>query len=141
MTIDVQIDVTEDVTEISRLNRLGRFKEGIQLYEQKLKSHTDFFPVAAEYADLLLQQGSYGAASSFVSECLSAQEESEDSATKFEYEHEEKLLLKSIQALADIFSQGHLEKALEVALDVSTALERVDDKGLRVSSAFFSSCG
>jgi hypothetical protein len=112
LDLDIQIDISEDIEVLAHLNRLGRFKEAIQLFEEKLQDHLDFFPVVAEYADLLLEQGSYGRLSEFLSERLNEQEDG--SVAKFA--PDEELLLKSLKALAEVYSKGALRPALSEAL-------------------------
>ena len=120
LDLDIQIDISEDIDTLAHLNRLGQFKEAIHLFEEKLQDHLDFFPVVAEYADLLLELGSYGRLSKFLTECLNEQEDG--SVAKFA--PDEELLLKSLKALAEVYSKGALRLALSEALH---ALEYLED--------------
>jgi hypothetical protein len=64
--LDIGLDVNADIEELSRLNQLGHFNEAILLFHERLASHVDFFPVTAEYVDLLLEQGSFRDAEAFI---------------------------------------------------------------------------
>ncbi|KAJ5680282.1 hypothetical protein N7536_011421 [Penicillium majusculum] len=67
LDLDAAVDINPDLECLSRLNRLGHFKEASRLFEERLVIHVDFFPVVAEYADVLLEQGSFGHLHDFLS--------------------------------------------------------------------------
>ncbi|CRG89772.1 Sodium channel protein type 4 subunit alpha [Talaromyces islandicus] len=123
LDVNVQIDLTDDVAELARLNRLGWFRQGVTLYEEKLQNHKDFFPVAAEYADLLLQQGNYGAVSKFISDCPLMVFQGKSAGQK-NYAPDEEMVLKAIKAYADILCQGNLSTAIDAAIEMSDFLKR-----------------
>ncbi|KAJ5425407.1 hypothetical protein N7465_000477 [Penicillium sp. CMV-2018d] len=67
LDLEAAVDINPDLECLSRLNRLGHFKEASRLFEERLVVHVDFFPVVAEYSDLLLEQGSFGQLHDFLS--------------------------------------------------------------------------
>ncbi|KAJ5971446.1 uncharacterized protein N7479_001364 [Penicillium vulpinum] len=70
LDLDAAVDINPDLECLSRLNRLGYFKEASHFFEERLAIYVDFFPVVAEYADLLLEQGSFGHLHDFLSNRL-----------------------------------------------------------------------
>jgi hypothetical protein len=103
------LDISQDLERLSRLNRLGHYNEAEKLFKARLASHLDFFPVVAEYADLLLEQGCFGTLERFVLGRL------DDSLVQ--YSMDEMRLLKLLKSLAMIYSRGALVPALEVTSD------------------------
>lgn len=128
LNIDVQIDITEDVAELSRLTRLGWFNQGVTLYEEKLKHHLDCFPVAVEYADLLLQQGEYKKAYSFTEDCCAFRY-----GTSFYYAPDEHMVLKSMNAYAAIFAKGTVDPAVKALREMSDYLKREEVESLKAT--------
>lgn len=118
LDIDVQIDLAEDIAELARLNRLGWFKKGVALFEDKLKNHLDSFPVVVEYADLLLQQGEYTKALSFTEHCCVLHDHAEI------YAPDEYMVLRSMNAYASIFATGTLLPALEALRGMSEFMKK-----------------
>lgn len=61
--LDEEFDIVEDIPaeleDFVFMSRLGLYQEARNLYEQNLQSHLEFFPVLAEYADMLLEEGAY----------------------------------------------------------------------------------
>ncbi|GAQ43004.1 uncharacterized protein AtWU_00683 [Aspergillus tubingensis] len=107
LDLDIALDLEHELGILARLNRLGHFTKGIRLFEERLAPHVDFFPVAAEYADLLLEQGSFGQLRQFIASRLT------DTLAK--YTEEEVILLKAIRALAEMHTRGALIPALNMA--------------------------
>ncbi|GAT23637.1 similar to An02g08790 [Aspergillus luchuensis] len=62
-TIHYEMDIVEDVgsllEEFSRLKRLGNFQEAEQYFQVSLSAFMDLSPVTIEFADMLVEQGSY----------------------------------------------------------------------------------
>ena len=52
-------DIASKLDEFVRLNHLKKFVEAKELYQSGLINHQDWFPVVAEFAEHLLQQGFY----------------------------------------------------------------------------------
>ncbi|PSK43659.1 hypothetical protein B9Z65_7173 [Elsinoe australis] len=65
-------DIPEELEHFVRLYRYGLWVESQSYFEEVLADHLDYFSVAAEYADFLLEQGSYGALESFTEDIISA---------------------------------------------------------------------
>jgi hypothetical protein len=62
----IEEDIPAELEDFVRLSRLGMFKDAEELFDQTLRDHANLFPVAAEYADFLLEQGTYGKLGEFV---------------------------------------------------------------------------
>ncbi|OQD69825.1 hypothetical protein PENPOL_c002G04714 [Penicillium polonicum] len=110
LDLDAAVDINPDLECLSRLNRLGNFKEASRLFEERLVIHVDFFPVVAEYADLLLEQGSFGQLHDFLSTRLKD--------PRVEYSDEEVQLMRLLRCLAEMYTRGALIPALEMAVEV-----------------------
>lgn len=123
---DFEIEIYEDVPatleEYVRLGTLGRFDEAKIVFESCLKSHTNWFPVAAEHAELLYQQGDYKALSLFTGEVLSQQHQGEDNLGSTLNE-EEASLFRLMQTLSNVHKDGSdisgFEKAIQLVKTVS----------------------
>jgi hypothetical protein len=102
-----------------RLNRLGNFKAGKGLYKELLQRHTYLFPAVAEYADFLLEQGSYGLLKELLEDILSIIDRGTISFKK-----DEVSLLQLLKALASMHTCGNLKDALEQARSVWASLHR-----------------
>ncbi|KAJ6184884.1 hypothetical protein N7519_006185 [Penicillium mononematosum] len=109
LELEAALDVSPDIERLSQLNRLGHFKEAVKLFDKRLAAHVDFFPVAAEYADLLLEQGSFGRLEIFISDQL------DDSFMQYS-EHEIRLL-RLLKSLTEIHTRGALIPALEMTME------------------------
>ncbi|CAI7663417.1 unnamed protein product [Penicillium crustosum] len=116
LDLDAAVDINPDLECLSRLNRLGHFKEASRLFEERLVIYMDFFPVVAEYADLLLEQGSFGHLHDFLSTRL------KDS--RVEYSEGEVQLMRLVKSLAEMYTRGALIPALEMAVEVLGLRER-----------------
>ncbi|GKZ25860.1 hypothetical protein AbraIFM66951_006238 [Aspergillus brasiliensis] len=114
LNLDVALDLEDDLGHLAHLNRLGHFRKGIRYFEERLAPHVDFFPVVAEYADLLLEQGNFGGLHQFISSRLID--------PLVEYSNEEYVLLKAMKAFAEIYTRGALIPALNLAKDTLSYL-------------------
>ncbi|GIJ84825.1 hypothetical protein Asppvi_003676 [Aspergillus pseudoviridinutans] len=119
LNLDAALDIRPDLQRLVRLNRLGYFNEAISLFEERLAPHIDFFPVASEYADLLLEQGSFGDLHEFVSSRL------KDSLVQ--YSRDEMQLWKLLKSLAELYTKGALIPALESTMEMLRYLETKSD--------------
>lgn len=117
--LDVALDLEHELEYLARLNRMGHFKKGIRYFEKRLAPHVDFFPVVAEYADLLLEQGSLGDLHIFISSRLMD--------PHVRYLKEENILLKTIKAYAEIFTKGALIPALNMTREALNHLASRDE--------------
>jgi hypothetical protein len=59
-------DLPGDLDTFARLTRAGHFSRAESFYQEVLKEHERFFPVAAEYGDMLIEQGAFGKAEDFL---------------------------------------------------------------------------
>jgi hypothetical protein len=109
LDLDAAVDINPDLECLSRLNRLGHFKEAARIFEERLIAYVDFFPVVAEYADLLLEQGSFGHLRDFLSNRL------DDS--RVEYSDDEVRLMRLLRSLAEMYTSGALIPALEMTME------------------------
>jgi hypothetical protein len=100
----IEEDIPAELEDFVRLSRLGMFKDAEELFEQTLKDHVNLFPVAAEYADFLLEQGRYGRLQEFVLEF-----EGET------WERDEVDLFVLLSAFSGIRISGQLTEALSLA--------------------------
>lgn len=96
MEFDIIEDIPEELEDFIFLSRLGLYEEAQGLFEQNLERHLDFFPIVAEYSDMLLEKGSYELLSSFLTKLPANTIFSED----------QNQLLKLIKALSD----AHIEQ-------------------------------
>jgi len=118
MELDIVEDVPAELEEFILLVRLRRFKEARELYKQNLKPHEGFFPVLAEFADMLLEECCYTELSQLLS----------DLPSKAMFSKDECLLLALMKALSIAYIEqkqnGMKEKPgrkqnLEVALNLA----------------------
>lgn len=116
---DIKEDIPEEIEEFVRLSRLGNFKEGNWVYESVLQPHVKLFPAAAEYADFLLEQGSYGLLEDFLKNTLDSVESGD-----FAFEQNEILLFRLLKALANMHTCGNLRDAVKEARSVWTSLSK-----------------
>ncbi|KAI2829009.1 hypothetical protein CBS147343_4415 [Aspergillus niger] len=114
LNLDVALDLEHELGYLARLNRLGHFKKGIRYFERRLAPYVDFFPVVAEYADLLLEQGNFGNLHQFISSRLKDH--------LVEYSKEEYILLKILKAFAEIYTKGAIVPALNMAKETLSHL-------------------
>ncbi|EON70058.1 hypothetical protein W97_09296 [Coniosporium apollinis CBS 100218] len=114
-------DIPGEVKAFVRLNRLGRFNEAEEFFETSLQGNIDLFPVTAECADFLLEQGLYGNLSRFL---RSQMLDREYAKSADEQPEEERHLLKLLLALSEIRTQGSLSSALKEARAAKLFLQR-----------------
>ncbi len=57
LEFEIEEDVEAELEEFVRLNHMRQFKEAHELFDECLSGHVDWYPVSAEYADLLLREG------------------------------------------------------------------------------------
>lgn len=59
-------DVAADLEIFIQLAKVGHYDRAMPFFDEYLKPHSMLFPVAAEYADALLEQGAFGQADVFL---------------------------------------------------------------------------
>lgn len=114
---DIEEDIPEEIEEFVRLNRRGSFKEGHKVYKSVLQPHVKIFPAAAEYADFLLEQGSYGPLEDFLRSILDGVDN-----RNFFFKENEIFLFRLLKALANMHTCGDLKNAVKEARSVRTSL-------------------
>lgn len=125
LEMEVEEDLEQEIETFVRLKRLGHYNKAHEMFEQVLISHIAFFPVVAEYADLLLEEGKYGALLRFLDiqiECMETI-----------FEEDELELLKIMRSLALIHTKGALRAALEQASKTWKFLHRMELSITRVN--------
>lgn len=102
MRLVIEEDIPAELDAFVQLSRLGLFSEATKLFKRKLEPQLDLFPVVAEYADFLLEQGKYDLLSDFVDNVFESQE----------FQEEERQLLNLFRALSYLHTEGELKSAL-----------------------------
>ncbi|EXJ75920.1 uncharacterized protein A1O5_00428 [Cladophialophora psammophila CBS 110553] len=118
---DIEENLPEEVDIFVRLSRLGNFKRGTEWYEASLSSQSMYFPIAAERADFLLEQGSYRQLDDLLDEVTHKIEQK-----VYVFTENEVLLFQILKALAKMHIHGDLNDALEEARIVWRRLPRVE---------------
>ncbi|EAW19521.1 tetratricopeptide repeat protein [Aspergillus fischeri NRRL 181] len=108
LELELEEDIEEEIHHFVRLSRLGHYAEAQRFFDQTLRKHDHLFPVFAEYADMLLEQGRCRQASEILEEYIMSMSESLGDSDEMQ-------LLKLMKSLADMHSQGALRSALEEA--------------------------
>lgn len=137
---DIEEDVVEEIEDFVRLSRLGNFGKGKELYEAALSSHKAIFPVAAEYADFLFEQGSYGRLTEFIEQVMEDIKQKKSSFTEREAQ-----LFKIMQAVSNSHRDRNIADALEQARAVLQELHTIDpnkpsDVEVRFTMSLFQFC-
>jgi thioredoxin-like negative regulator of GroEL len=107
LELELEEDIEEEIHHFVKLSRLGDYAEAQRFFDQTLRKHDHLFPVLAEYADMLLEQGRYRQASEILDKYIMSMSEILDG--------DEMQLLKIMKSLADIHSKGALRSALAEA--------------------------
>ncbi|KAJ0418457.1 hypothetical protein BJY00DRAFT_287803 [Aspergillus carlsbadensis] len=111
LTIPLELDLEEDIeTEIHhfvKLARTGDYAAAHEFFHCTLQHHDHLFPVVAEYADMLLEQGCYGRAAVYL--------ERQIDTRKGALAPDEMQLLRLMKSLAEIYCKGALRSALAEA--------------------------
>lgn len=104
VTMEVEEDIEQEIENFVRFKRRGEYSRAQEIFQQTLCRHLSLFPVIAEYADLLLEEGKY----QILSEFLDIQIQYMESIL----EDEEVELLRIMRSLVRIHTQGSLRSAL-----------------------------
>jgi hypothetical protein len=127
----LELELEEDVekTEIHhfvKLARTGDYAAAHDFYDHTIHKHDHFFPVVAEYADMLFEQGSYRRAAEYLERQLTGE--------KRALEADELQLLELMESLANIYCDGALRDALVQAKRARVHLERIAGRVSTTSS-------
>jgi hypothetical protein len=116
-------DLPGDLDTFARLTRAGHFSRAESFYQKVLKEHGRFFPVAAEYGDMLIEQGAFGKAEDFLELTLRNNSLILLSDPKPRYAQDEVLVLTLLCCIAKIHTRLCFEDAVAAA---EKALEGLD---------------
>ena len=105
-------DLPGDLDTFARLTRAGHFARAESFYQEVLRVHAQFFPVAAEYCDMLIEQGAFARAEEFLAN-------NEQSG----YDEEETLVMALLHGIAKIHTQLCFSNASSIA---AKALRHLD---------------
>jgi thioredoxin-like negative regulator of GroEL len=97
-------DLAGDLDTFARLTRAGHFARAESFYQEVLQVNTHFFPVAAEYCDMLIEQGAFAKAEDFLAD-------NDQSG----YDEEEKLVMALLHGIAKIHTQLCFATAASIA--------------------------
>jgi hypothetical protein len=98
-------DVSGELEQLILLGRLSQYREAHFCFQVNLRDHLDQFSVVAEYADLLLEQSSYGQLSRYCRNRL----------TMANFGLDENQLLDLSIRLSDIYLHGSQREAVAAA--------------------------
>lgn len=116
-TTKVTEDLHANVLIFIQLTKAGHFVRAKAFYDEILADHKDKFPVIAEYADMLIDQGAFGDAESYLGEILHTHTSSDSNI----FTSDERTALKLLYALACVHTKYESQPALKLA---QTALSR-----------------
>lgn len=66
-------DIAADLEVFIQLAKVGHYDRAMPFFDKYLRRHSTLFPVAAEYAEALLEQGAFGQAEQFLAEVLDSE--------------------------------------------------------------------
>ena len=104
---DVVQDVAADLEVFIQLAKVGHYDRAIPFFDEYLEHHSMLFPVAAEYADCLLEQSAFGQAEDFLSKVLKSGTIS----------GLERTVLELLSALASIHTSLDHDKSTKLAFE------------------------
>jgi hypothetical protein len=107
-TLNMTSTLQDELDGFVRYSRLGLFQDAKDVYGDVLKGYGHMFPVTAEYADHLLEQGSYRDFYSFLDQKLKNRGE-------HEFKEDEVALLCLWKELASLHLHGKLPEVLQAA--------------------------
>jgi hypothetical protein len=108
-----QEDVAEDLNTFVRLSKAGHFTRAEEFFHEFLESHAGDFAVAAQYAESLIEQGSFGPAEEFLTAWLSKDVNADD---------EEMTVVRLLLATSRLYTRFDVR---EVGITALSSLERV----------------
>jgi hypothetical protein len=121
------MDVTDDVgyllEEFSRLKRLGDFPAAARYFDEHLRDFADVLPVVIEYADMLVEQGTYQQLKDFLRRHNQVLQQTTNIVRNITDEEQETLLyqanLQLIDAFASMHSAGNMDKPYDTVREVA----------------------
>ncbi|KAL4781249.1 hypothetical protein BJX76DRAFT_360112 [Aspergillus varians] len=108
MTFPLELELEEDleaeIHHFVKLSRMGNYTQAHEFYDHTLHKHDHIFPIIAEYADMLLEQGCYTRATEYLQWHIATK--------RHALEADELQLLRLMKSWAGIYSKGALRPAL-----------------------------
>jgi hypothetical protein len=119
--MDLNESCAEDLDIFVRLSKAGDFSRALEFFDTYLSKHRFLFPVAAGYVDVLIDQGAFHDASSFLGSVLQPTKDYE--ATCLSMSEDEPVVLKLLETIVNI----HLKLCFKDAiLEVRNTLARFE---------------
>lgn len=115
LDLPLEENLEKEIEHFTRLSRLGEYGEAQAYFDCTLRDHVDFFPVFAEYADMLVQQGAFKTLEGFLADRFEAVGE--------RLEEEEGWLLQLLRHLVRIHVLGSFSPALRAAREMLSYLK------------------
>lgn len=113
-------DIAGDLQVFIQLSKVGHYERAMPFFDAYLEQHIVLFPVAAEYANALLEQGAFNQADEFLSSWSGMRDDSSESTTSSETERH---ILKLLKVIARMHTKLEYETAIALARDVISKLE------------------
>lgn len=107
MEVEVKQDVAADLGVFIQLAKVGHYDRAMPFFDEYLTPHSRLFPVAAEYADCLLEQGAFGQADVFLYGTLKSEATS----------GMERTVLELLSAIASMHTSLSYRKSIMLACD------------------------
>jgi hypothetical protein len=106
-------DVVGNLETFTRLSKAGHFERANLFFERKLKPYSDEIPVAAQYADSLIDQGAFRTAEEFLTDY-----QPREVATGSEVAMETQILtiFRLMLTIAQLYTKFEPVRAAEVAV-------------------------
>jgi hypothetical protein len=137
VTLHFEMDIAQDVEskleEFSELKRLGQFHAAEQFYQDSLEPFSNFYPIAIEYADMLVEQGAHERLQQFMAakkELLPSTEQDPEDNPLQGGEVNERFNLQLIAAYSAIHTHGRLKEAYDQVLSVGNAIRSMPGESL-----------
>lgn len=110
---DIEESISDWIEQFMRLSKHGEFKRARLLFDDVLRPHLSLFPVAAEYAHFLLEQGNFGKLENFLTDYLQSRPS---------FDRDEIQLLRLLRAFARLHTGGLLNEAFREVVDANRCL-------------------
>lgn len=118
MEFDIVEDIPAELEDFIFLSRLGLFQDARELFVQYLEPHIGFFPVLAEFADMLLEDGRYAELCQLLT----------DSYSENKFSEEERQLLGLMKALSEAYIEQNTNEEKEQSGDTKPKLKVALDR-------------
>ncbi|KAK6440835.1 hypothetical protein LTR95_002936 [Oleoguttula sp. CCFEE 5521] len=122
-------DVAGDMDTFARLARAGHFARAEVFFDEVLSGYQHLFPVAAEYGDMLIEQGAYGKAEEFLEKAFASTTDQQPVTKELV---NEQLVLKLLHAIASMHTKLRVSDALNTANDALSSIADQDLMGIKM---------